>query len=383
MAYNIAPTISTMMMRGENFLKAVLGDDCVQALTVAVAGVPGLAAAVAPRAMVAWLAANGTSFVGGLPGTAATIEFYKSDEGYRGNVVNDGDRYDFEDMPPLQMVALLSVVAGLDPQEAHPAPAKALVKLGKSIDLMIGTTLRAPGPLAYLRQFDVALEKGIVVRSLKSLPKTSPSVITDVPVRVGHYGGAGPYWRGKSGSTFSFQYMRDLVKPHQHLHNKPLLSQMEGLGGKWSEEFDGGSTPHSLPPSWTDFAKIEPAGQPAPRATAQAPAQPTGPVGATAPKKQTAKQTSSQGSQVPGVTGALKIPHVSKTLKVEKHEAAAACRSCRGSRFAGDRFVGCTCFSSLAKSVSTQVIAGGYMLTFAPSVDPEAFVALATSMRRR
>lgn len=288
-------------MRGQAFLQALLGADCTRALSEAVSRSSGLEAAAAPRAMVAWLSAVGPSFAGALPGSESTVEFRKSSAGYGGHVVVSGTRFDFDDLPSLQMVAVLSVAAGLDFVHHDTLSSRDLVRLGKSLDAMVFTALRPRlGSHDYVRTFDIA--------------------------------------------------------------------------------------------------KIEPPGPPAPPGVAAPPAAATNATPATKPKHATAKQSSAALTQVPGVTGkpkgspasptpakpTLKIPRVAtKTLKVEKHEAARPCPTCRGTMFTAGRFTGCICVHELAKSVDTRELANGYLLTFSASVEPEAYVALAATMRRR
>lgn len=117
------------------------------------------------------------------------------------------------------------------------------------------------------------------------------------------------------------------------------------------------------------ISKVEPKGTTAKPGAATAPASQTNASAPMAPKKQTSTQN-------PTVTA---IPGASKTLKVAKFEASRSCNICGQNRFFSDRFVGCLCYTELAKSITTKVLPDGYLLK--TSTDFESFASLAMSIR--
>jgi hypothetical protein len=131
------------------------------------------------------------------------------------------------------------------------------------------------------------------------------------------------------------------------------------------------------------MGKVEPKGVVAKPAGAIPPAAQTNAEGAQGPQKQ-ARQTVS-ASSMPGITTSLTPSPSSakgKTLKMEKHLAHRPCEGCGQQRFAEGRFVGCPCFSELAKNVTTLLVGASYLLKFSPDTDAEEYTALAMSMVR-
>jgi hypothetical protein len=71
-----------------------------------------------------------------------------------------------------------------------------------------------------------------------------------------------------------------------------------------------------------------------------------------------------------------------KPLKVTKSEASSDCPVCGQKMFSQGRFVGCICFAPMAKSVKTDVVVGGYLLTFDEDWDQDAHLALMEILKR-
>lgn len=114
-------------------------------------------------------------------------------------------------------------------------------------------------------------------------------------------------------------------------------------------------------------------------------AQPIGPIGPTPP---TPTQPKNQTQPVAGAAGtaqAIKLPGISKpkkpSLLVSKSESKRKCRHCAKPQFTGDKFTGCYCFSSLAKSVKVAVTESGYNITFGVALDNDAIVTLTEVFR--
>jgi GNAT superfamily N-acetyltransferase len=70
----------------------------------------------------------------------------------------------------------------------------------------------------------------------------------------------------------------------------------------------------------------------------------------------------------------------SPSLKVTKSQAQTKCPVCSGHQFNGDKFVGCICFKSLAKSVVVTAIETGYNLEFKDGWDSESILTLLESL---
>jgi hypothetical protein len=68
-------------------------------------------------------------------------------------------------------------------------------------------------------------------------------------------------------------------------------------------------------------------------------------------------------------------------LPLTKSEAAAECPLCGGTQMSGEKFVGCVCFSELAKSVRTVVYGDGYMLDFGADVEFDGVRALVAALK--
>jgi len=117
----------------QRFLSAILGERGFQALQTTIDREPGLAPILVPRAALAWIRTR-DSYGGEIPGSAEYIlRFQKSDTGYSGWV---GD-FDFKEVTPERLAALLSVAVGVEPQEAR-VREPSLWRLGKSIDALVG-----------------------------------------------------------------------------------------------------------------------------------------------------------------------------------------------------------------------------------------------------
>lgn len=113
-------------------------------------------------------------------------------------------------------------------------------------------------------------------------------------------------------------------------------------------------------------------------------AQPRGPLGPVPP---TAIQP--KGKQAPAgaagtsVTPPMQLPKLPKkkpAAVITKSEAASRCKMCGRSAFGGNRYVGCFCFSSLAKNVKTLPLDGGFVLEFT-GLDDEEITTLLEGLR--
>lgn len=105
-----------------------------------------------------------------------------------------------------------------------------------------------------------------------------------------------------------------------------------------------------------------------------APVSPTHQVTKPQPKKLTAQPVKAPprtDSAMPAIQG----------LKVTKSESLAACHVCGGRQFQDSEFVGCVCFSGLAKSVTAVEHKGDYVLKFNEEWSEDAVHALLESFK--
>lgn len=382
-------------MNNPRFLKALLGDDCAGALVEAVQRTPGLEAALTPRAMVAWLAALGTRYSGSIPGVDGSLNFERIDGLYKGEVVVDGQTFSYQDAPGLEVAALLAVAVGEGEIVAAKVRDKDLARLGKSLDKMVGAVLESQqrGRMrAYLAKADGYVDDVLSKAATGHFAQTAfrhlatgqvfPSGpfhnIDNLPngeddmssVEAGFIGHDGVFYNRKQAG----QVVADRLKlkgqrgddVRDGLHSDDKVGRKETVAGA------GAALRGPL-------GKIEPKGITAKPAGPLAPAGQTGPQGPQNPQKQARQSASS--SSVPGVTTSLNPPK-GKTLKMEKHLASRGCESCGQPRFADGRFVGCPCFSELAKNVTTLLVGAHYLLKFSPQADAEAYTALAMSVSK-
>lgn len=273
-------------MKDSPFLKNLLGADCSTALMDVAKKVPGLEAAVGPRAIVSWLTALGGQFDGKIPGSEDILKFDRVGGLYTGLAKFSDQVVEYRQIPTLELAAILSVGMGEDVTDSSAKP-KDLARLGKSLDKMVFAIMDS--------------SKRSIVKDYLAKADAIPVIKVKLPHRI---------------------------------------------------------------------KKAEPKGTTAKPTDATAPAQQT----PSAPKKQTTSQRPQPGS-IPGLN--------SKTIKVEKHEASQTCKVCGKGRFSNNRFVGCVCYSELAKSVTTKVIPDGYLLKTSVSSDFESLMSLAGSYRGR
>lgn len=90
--------------------------------------------------------------------------------------------------------------------------------------------------------------------------------------------------------------------------------------------------------------------------------------------KQTTKPALPKVPQIPKITRKRK-------LTVQKSEAQKPCQLCGKKMFTNTQFTGCTCFSPLAKSVSTASSPLSYTLTFSEDIDEDALLALIGALK--
>lgn len=127
------------------FLEEVAGADGASVLSRAAELGSDVEWAIFPRAVLSWVSAVtiGDGFDGQIPGTQTSLRLTKHEGRFSGVVGIDGQEYSFVDQPLSHVASSVAIaVAGV----AEPAPSfvsPELVKLGKSIDLLVrARTLR-------------------------------------------------------------------------------------------------------------------------------------------------------------------------------------------------------------------------------------------------
>lgn len=113
------------------------------------------------------------------------------------------------------------------------------------------------------------------------------------------------------------------------------------------------------------------------------------PKGPTAPVPPAAVQAvkgppgpGSAGASVPKIGGGIKGPALPKRgaslkpLKVTKSEAEAVCDACGCKQFEKNIYVGCVCFSALAKNIKTITYSDGFVLEPNNEIGEDEYLAL-------
>jgi hypothetical protein len=93
---------------------------------------------------------------------------------------------------------------------------------------------------------------------------------------------------------------------------------------------------------------------------------------------QNQRKTAKPGLKIPKV--GQKIPKP-KPLMVTKSEMSRKCDICGCGMFKNDTFVGCPCFSPLAKSCKSEVATDGVVLKFGPDWDTDAYLTLIGALK--
>ncbi len=129
----------------KNFMNSVLGEDGASALLKAAERSPVLEGVVLPRSVVSWLSFAsrvGGEYDGEIPGMPDSyMEFRKSGEDSFDGVITVGTEvYEFQNASALQLAAATTVALGADTLKIDPTlKGIDIVRLGKNIDLLIGT----------------------------------------------------------------------------------------------------------------------------------------------------------------------------------------------------------------------------------------------------
>jgi hypothetical protein len=329
-----------------DFLTQTLGFDGATALSRAADKEPSLGELLVPRTAYAWVQAT-QSFSGRVPGSESTVEFKKSEVGFSGFLVLDGNKHEFDAASPEYMAALLSVAVGIESTSTEPRDVT-LVKLGKSIDTLVGVQQnrifkQSPVPAGYTINHE-ELPDGLKVHAYDKAGN-----------RVGtawfkhHEGSLKPVIVGVED-----EHQRRGLATSLYNHAKNVTGKNIVQGDVQTDE--GQAFRNSL----GSVRKVELPGQ-----TAK-PLDQQGPQAPEAPKKQPRMKIAAFGKTPKGPP---KLP----ALKVEKSEMTRQCDVCEQNHFVGNQFKGCLCTRDLSKSIKTIVYNDGVVLEFAPGVTKEEF----------
>lgn len=121
------------------FLSAIVGSDGANALAKAVERISDLELAILPRAITAWLEIMGPfGYDGTVPGIENQLSFTKSEQGFSGYIVLDGQNHVFKKSSIFHVAGCMAVALGLDHERMSTlVKSEKLVKLGKGIDLLV------------------------------------------------------------------------------------------------------------------------------------------------------------------------------------------------------------------------------------------------------
>lgn len=128
-----------MNFKLNRFLKEVAGESGTAALKKAVDFSEDLKALLIPRVIVSWLDLynNESGFNNNIPGTSLKLEFKKNENGYSGVIdISENEKFNFENIDFNKLSAILAVTLDVG-NISLPKSDRQLVKLGKSIDLLV------------------------------------------------------------------------------------------------------------------------------------------------------------------------------------------------------------------------------------------------------
>jgi GNAT superfamily N-acetyltransferase len=312
-----------------NFLQEILGADGTAALRQAAEREPALEPLLVPRAALAWIASH-RGYEGLLPGNPNSyLRFRKHEDGLTGAMSCGDFSYDFRGVSAEHLAAATSAAVGVDLQNRREIRDAVLVRLGKSIDALVGAQHLAKRVLDPKEGYAFRDEEG---------PEG---------LRVHSFLG-----NKKVGTAW--------FKPHSETHLKPVSvvvdedHQRKGLATALYDHARRVSGKEILPgnlqtPEGQAFRAAYKTELPGQTAKPKAQLEPIGP-------QQPQKQSRAARPRVPGIT-------------VGKTEAQRPCGACGGQQFSGQEFRGCLCFRELRKATTVTTYGDGYVLEFQGSVD--------------
>lgn len=320
------------MSAADELLRGLLGDVGCQALARAGERVPGLSAAILPRALGAWVdLASRHGFQGALPGSSTlVVNLSKSEGGICGSIVTGGREYSFVDQTQTHVAAALGAMVGARPDlRALEVAPTSLQRLGATIDALVRVRLarlakqaeepeEAPPPESYEFEHyrDASTKPETLEVRVTSMPDERP--VGSVELVLGERGWVVRSWRLETAG-------RPMLEPR----TREVLVHLTGD---------------------RDLAKREMGAEgPGP---AHAPTKPAGPLQAEGPSLQPRRQP--EGGRAPR-KGNLRPPPPTPTtipsltrLKLSERTLGRQCSVCAGTPIAVDgRWAGCHCLRGL------------------------------------
>jgi predicted GNAT family acetyltransferase/ribosomal protein S14 len=340
-------------MNAFSFLAEILGSDGAKALQKAADREPSLRLVLVPRAALAWVAQQ-SGYEGRIPGQKNSyLLLKKSVDTYSGTVSFPDGNYQFTDKSPEHVAAAISASLGIELSKKHQVDGLILERLGKSIDI-----------LAKAKDDIHTLTKRILDPSLgyKITHEHHPDInLTTVRAHApdGSVAGEAAFTHTPENTL-----VPETVQVHPAHQRKGLASALYAHAQQ--------QTGKKVVPSTSQT----PAGQALWNGTNGAfktelpgmTAKPQAQEGAVAPTPPTKQPKKAAKPQLPA-------------LKVEKTEAARVCSACGRPNFTNNKFTGCICWRSLAKSISTTVFSDGYVLQLDPSLGINTFQTLRKALK--
>lgn len=420
---------------GNKFLTAALGRDGARALLKAVEREPQLADVLIPRAILGWLDFTTTyEYEGSIPGVENSyVQFEKKEDGFDGMISLDSGVYQFEKSSVFHLAAAIGTALGLQPGNVDPELRDTvLVKLGKSIDTLakaqvLMQELRKPALETVRLSTHGAYHIEKLAKSERPYAVVHTETGSPVQVRIASLKDAQPiaeWHQNRYGGIFKAELSKRVLDPaHGYRITHEVAPEIAGSGPMLrvkAHTADGQlvghalfthSGPHLQPAStgveeehqrrglasamyahaqkmtgkkiipsklqtdegaalWAGNAQAPQFGKTELPGRSHQPTPPQGPQAAMPPAKQPANAAGKPAAKP-------KLPN----LAIGKSEAEAECDLCGGHQFEHNRFKGCICFRELSKSVTTTAYGDGYVLTFKPSIDPDAVKALMRTFR--
>ena len=330
-----------MAFNRARFLIQLLGAQGALALAKASDRSEDLGDALVPRTIVAWLRST-DAYDGEIPGSERHCSFTKSEKGFTGNVEMETDfNYQFSNVPLTHVAGAVAVAMGIVSSNVSDEVRRLdLERLGKNVDLMVKSEQ----------------SKKVKVSAGQSRPEESSA--------------------GDAHGETSRQEI------YQKAENAKC-AVCGGKGGKHNDRLVGGLVLKCRNAN-KELAKaaLNPGGGAGGKPGSGTTAGPTAPAAPTPPTATAPTPTTKQTVAKPAASA--KPPGAPTTVKLARSEIAHACPVCGKRQFNGDKFVGCSCFSSLAKSVTVVGFdADSADIKFGDGWDKASIVTLLESLGRK
>jgi len=338
-----------------DFLRDVVGVEGAAALSKAVEREPSLGSALELRTIIGWVSCLDTH-EGNIPGTASQLQLNKSEESYSGNV----GEYSFRNESLYHVSAAVANALELEPGKLDRAlRGIVLEKLGKSLDLLIKSQLQKK-VLDANAGYQITHEHHDL---------GDGEMLTQINAM---HGGKRVGWALMTHQGANLH--PDDVNVDPEHRRRGLASAMYAHAEKVTGKTVVPSQQQQAPGQalWQGNAAKQQFG-----AAPVAKGETLGAGPANPPQPQEAPMAATPPSTAQSSAKKPKIP----SLPLTRSEASAECPLCGGGFMSGDKFVGCVCFSELAKSVRTTAYSDGYVLDFCLDVDVDEVRSLMAALK--